>query len=338
MNRYISFLHIWGILSVVVGHTFYNGYGVHVYAWIFSFQLTVIFFASGWLMCHGLRKGGRTVADVSLRPTDAFWVKKAKRLLVPYVILNTLIYLPKAALAGYTMRTYEASLGNYLHVMTHPLEAPNGAYWFMPALFLTFVLFVLVAKAFHFVPRRAQWPVALLGVAVALWFYYYAQINVLARVAYYTIFFAAGYWTCSQDYLQRPVRHDVPLFVGSFVALTCGVWYAYDYGYYYFFLYSLAGTLMSIALASIYVRRDWHVLDRLQGSNMIIYLYHVYVQSAIWAAYRWAGAPGEPYDLLHRAVAAVLGVAVPYLMYRFMQRHRQHWAVRVLLFISGERV
>ncbi|MCF0243548.1 MAG: acyltransferase family protein [Bacteroidaceae bacterium] len=315
----------------------YNGYMVYLHSWIYCFWLSVVFYASGWLLGHSVMKDGKTASSISLNPTDAFWIKKYKRLLVPYIVLNSLIYLPKGLLSQFVMRPYDISFEDYVYAMFHPFESPNGEYWFMPALIMIFYLFVLLAKMAVFVPERLRVLCYVVGVAACVWLYMLIGDDTLGRVFYYLIFFAAGYLSRKKGLLLQPMKYDVPVFFVSFALSLLSIRSDLEYGVFFVF-YTTAGTVMAVALSSIYVRKGWKCIDHLFGTNMTIYLYHWFVQGTIWALYRYSGLEGEPYEFAHRLLAVVLGIYLPYLLYLFMKKYSSNAVVKVLRFISGEKI
>ena len=53
-NILVSFLQAFGIILVVIGHSYYgNTEGLWTYAWIYSFHMPLFMFISGYLLQYG---------------------------------------------------------------------------------------------------------------------------------------------------------------------------------------------------------------------------------------------------------------------------------------------
>ena len=78
-----SFLHVFAILLVVLGHSFYQTNSLIV-DWMYQFHVPLFFFVSGYLF-------NVSVNGKPLQP-HIFLSRKAVRLLLPYFALSTLLF------------------------------------------------------------------------------------------------------------------------------------------------------------------------------------------------------------------------------------------------------
>lgn len=136
-NRQIVLLTLFAMTLVVAGHSDVTSdyKSLWIYKWAYSFHMPLFFFISGFLFAL-------TVPNTKLRTLSfsSFIKKKALRLLIPFLFINTIIFIIKASLIK------ESSM------MQHPVEltwnsfleatflSPMGFMWFLPALLTIFVI------------------------------------------------------------------------------------------------------------------------------------------------------------------------------------------------------
>jgi fucose 4-O-acetylase-like acetyltransferase len=98
-NRLISFMQTFGIILVVLGHSTYQlmqaGHTPAIYKWIYTFHMPLFFFISGYLLRYSNDRKGRQLSDMPALGKDGFITKKIKRLLIPYFVISSLVFLPQ---------------------------------------------------------------------------------------------------------------------------------------------------------------------------------------------------------------------------------------------------
>lgn len=94
-NRQIAILTVFAMLLVVIGHSdiTVDYKNIWIYKWAYSFHMPLFFFISGFLFAL-------TVPNVKLKNLSygTFLKKKAIRLLIPFLFINTIIFIIKASL------------------------------------------------------------------------------------------------------------------------------------------------------------------------------------------------------------------------------------------------
>lgn len=136
-NRQIVLLTFFAMTLVVAGHSDITSdfKDLWIYKWAYSFHMPLFFFISGFLFALKYQ-----LKSISF---GAFVKKKAIRLLVPFLFINTVIFIIKA------------NFIKDVSLMQHPVEFtmasfldstffnPMGFMWFLPALFVVFIIAVL---------------------------------------------------------------------------------------------------------------------------------------------------------------------------------------------------
>jgi surface polysaccharide O-acyltransferase-like enzyme len=104
---------------------------------IYSFHMPLFFSVSGYLFYAA----GRPT------PYFRFMKKKALRLLLPYLALSSLAFIPKVLLSRFALRPVNLSPGDFLHSLFFPQDNVIIFFWFLAALFLVFAVSPLIKKA-----------------------------------------------------------------------------------------------------------------------------------------------------------------------------------------------
>lgn len=107
-----------------------------IFKWAYSFHMPLFFFISGYLFCltNPVEKMIQNGAY------SAFIKKKVSRLLMPFLFINSLIFIIKATLiTDPSIMQHPATLDIYSFIDTTFLH-PTGFMWFLPALFMVFTI------------------------------------------------------------------------------------------------------------------------------------------------------------------------------------------------------
>lgn len=145
---YIALLQIIGPIFVILGHVANNGFissesawWIFSKEWIYIFHMPLFFMASGYLLsCKGYLRD---------RTYGQFTLGKVKRLLIPYLIINLLVWLAVLAwqiIQGKVSLTITEILIGFIRPRTNALTY----LWFLFALFLIFLTTPLLKKMLDF--------------------------------------------------------------------------------------------------------------------------------------------------------------------------------------------
>ena len=277
-NRLISFMQAFGIILVVAGHSTYQlGHAGHVPSicrWLYTFHMPLFFFISGYLLKYSNTRKGIQLSDMPALGKDGFITGKARRLLVPYVIISSVVFIPKTMMSAIALRPVDMSVWSYLGMLLYPHTNVIGYFWFLPSLFLIFSFTLLAAKTKVNI-NDSLLIVCLIAVSI---------VNPgtgflgLDSALYNAVFFAAGYMF-RKHMLETVVgRHSATAAAVTFT-VSVALMYAPDTGIRYL-LTSFNGILMSVALAHLYVAGRMRFLDHLDGASYTIYLLSWFPQVA----------------------------------------------------------
>lgn len=327
----ISFLQAFGIVLVVMGHSFYGLPNNPLFSWIYSFHMPLFMFISGFLFRYGFDRRSTSPYDLCLLGWKGFIWKKVKRLLVPYIFISSLAFLPKVLMSRWAARPLELSWAVYGETLLYPGRNTIIFFWFLPTLFLIFFLIAWAAKGWSRVnlPRVAcYWwlfPLLLLHLFNPL---SGVEILNLSGVVFYVIYFWLGY-CCCRYHVERhfPSWIWLPSLVLSIIFMELPSFLGRD------ILRSLNGIVLSISLGQLYVRYGARFFNHLYGASYAIYLFSWFPQVASQQIlFALTGAPWYVGSIL----ALVSGIYLPLGIYHLIIRAKKYAWGRALAFLTGQ--
>ena len=277
-NRLISFMQAFGIILVVAGHSTYQlGHAGHVPSicrWLYTFHMPLFFFISGYLLKFRNTRKGIHLSDMPALGKDGFITGKARRLLVPYVIISSVVFIPKTMMSAIALRPVDMSVWSYLGMLLYPHTNVIGYFWFLPSLFLIFCMAYIAAKT------KAKTNDSLLILCLITVSIVNPGTGLLGldSALYYAVVFAAGYMFRKHMKKTVVVSHSATTAAVTFT-VSVALMYAPDTGVRYL-LSSFIGILMSVALAHLYIAGKMRFLDHLDGATYTIYLLSWFPQVA----------------------------------------------------------
>lgn len=319
MNKLISFLQSWGIILVVIGHSFYAYGNDNIFhKWIYSFHMPLFMFISGYLLWYSLHSKGQSLINMSLNDRLVFIKKKAKRLLIPYVVISTLAFIPKTMMSFLSARPVELTLDDYVSMLLFPWKNVIIYFWFLPTLFIIFVI-VIVGRGLLY---KINIPYSLV-IIIALAIHFLnplknVEVLNLCGVLYYLIYFIIGYYF-SKTNCEAIVKKYLPFILFftislSVIALFEGEFYGKE------FLMAINGIVMSVALGVLYVMKKQTFLSPLYGASFAIYLFswfpQVFFQQIL--LYMFPEIP----RIWSMVAACLSGIMIPLYLYRLIVRYK----------------
>lgn len=320
-----SFLHVFAILLVVLGHSFYQTNSLIV-DWMYQFHVPLFFFVSGYLF-------NVSVNGKPLQP-HIFLSRKAVRLLLPYFALSTLLFVPKVLLSQFMVRPIQANWSEYVLMLIYPYRNVNGSYWFLPTLFLLFVFAVIVLFFLQRLQHRTSLAVTTLLLTLAnisLPFSHDTLFNVVG-VIHYAFYFALGYFVSSFGLMRFLDKGKTAFLVFLFTLAVSIIALHVNKSPLMDLFFAIDGILMSVALARLYAKYELRFLNHLSPTSYTIYLYHGIFQAlSLQILMRFTH-----FDIGFYIILAFLsGVYGSFLVYKLLYRCRNSRLGRILALISG---
>ena len=268
----ILYSSVWGLYSTEVSVPFLD----QLKRVIDPLQMPLFFSLSGYLFVftHGKHRG-----------FPALMKAKALRLLVPYFGIGLLYMLPirlAVGYPGYQGKTAVQFLGNFL------MSSDVGHLWFLPALFVLFLLAELILSTAECIPGLRRVPDLFLGAAAAalylegyrIGFGYPPLLNTFNNL----IWFSVGYVLCTrQELVRRILCHSAVKW-----GMTCGAFLLLGYQ----LLVAPMGVLLTVGtkvlcIVSVYAvmpEKTCSAAEKLDRNSFGIYLFHsplIYITFAL---------------------------------------------------------
>ena len=212
----ISLLYTIGVLLTTLGHSHPNDWTLfpaQPVEFIYSFHMPLFFCVSGYLFMrsHSLERDGYSK-----------WIgNKAKRLLIPYFVISSISIIPKTLLEN-------GSLNNInLNWVLKSFFAPRfniwGHFWFLPVIFILYLVFGLWKKIFLNNPKHKKYVVAVIFlVAIVL---HFIKTDVawlgISDLCKFTVYFVIG--ILSQNILKTKKIGNGNLIIGVLLLTSASI-------------------------------------------------------------------------------------------------------------------
>ena len=223
-----------------------------------------------------------------------FVCKKAKRLLLPYIVISSLVFLPKVYLSYYALRPVNGSLSEWVHMLIYPWDNVIAIYWFLPTLFLTTILCVLIFWLFRKY-NNSKIPYFIVIGMLLLNIYNplrgFLLLN-LEGAVHYLLYFTLGIFYCQfQEKINKTLyaRSYTTLFITFLLSIILLLYHTanppHSLPLHHPYLYILVaiikatnGIIMSISLGYLYAEKKWSFFNHLYGTSSAIYLFSWFPQ------------------------------------------------------------
>lgn len=328
-NSIVSFLQAWGIILVVLGHC---DYGASIppiwHTWIYTFHMPLFMFISGFL----LRYTGEVhnTSFVQMTASTRFIKKKATRLLIPYIAISTIAFIPKILLSQFAARPITFSFHEYIHMLIYPWDNVIQFFWFLPTLFLIFCIASILGKYV----RRLKVPVwgCLASSLILYLFNPVTHITILniGGVVNYLFYFSLGYFVCKNKMMvfigQHPWFYLILTFVLSCILMNMPSIKILKA------ITAINGITMSFALGYLYNSYNCTILNNLYGASYTIYLFSWFPQ--VLSQQVFLAATGAPW-WVGGILAFITGIYVPLLIFHLINKYRQNRIGHIAAVVSG---
>lgn len=133
----MAFLTVFATVLVVAGHCDITPdyKKTWIFRWVYSFHMPLFFLVSGYLF--GLTN---PIKRLSNTKWSDFMKKKFVRLMIPFFVIDTIIFVIKATLfsdGNMVQHPVSLTVGSWLY---HVFMSPIGFMWFLPTLFMIFLM------------------------------------------------------------------------------------------------------------------------------------------------------------------------------------------------------
>lgn len=336
--KFIAYLQIIGIILVVLGHSFHEypdgsmGKQLLLYRMLHSFRMPLFMFVSGFLMIYTskVRNG------VSRPSIPDFAKKKIKRLLLPFIVLSLVTFMPRAMLSGLADDTIELSLESFWKGFIYTDYLPIPFFWFIQASFILLIFNYTIIT----LGEKAGINNTLLFSVIIIFFLFlqYIPVNWSKAFSLYEVIRLGIYFVVGAAYARFAENIDkyVPWTNPIFMCCTASSWtllFFFTENTDFIPLCSFVGIAMCISLAKILEAHDIRFLDHLIGANYLIFLLSWFCNVATQQIlHHFIELPWWCYTIL----SLVSGIYIPWLCYNYLQAHHNSRWVKITALLLGQ--
>ena len=329
-------MQIIGIILVVLGHSLHEypdgqfGSTTLLYRLCYSFHMPLFLFVGGFLMVYTTEVLGR-------RPSaSTFIVSKIRRLLLPMIVLTVITFVPRHGMSFAADNELMLNAHDFAMAFLDKQYMPIPFFWFIQVSFILLIVCFLLLWVF----RKMHLP-SLAGILIIFGLLTYYGISSQPHTSIFSItdlkriglFFALG---GVYALIFEKVDKYVPWTNLWFLILITAAWVV---SYFHFeefpevHLCTLFGIMMTISVAKIIEKNGWRFLDHLKGANFMIFLLSWYCNVLFQQVLAYfVVLPWWVYTVL----SLVAGIYVPWLGYKYLEKHQESRWVRVTSWLLGQ--
>ena len=199
-SNILNIMQCIAVLLVVAGHSIETPspslFWQYVHKFIYSFHMPLFMLLSGYLFFHS--RYSNFLDHIK---------KKASRLLVPYVIISSLFFLPRVLLNNFNSVKVQFSCSAFLNNLIYPWDNVITQFWFLPTLFLLFLIAPILKYSNNSIVDACCLIVGVLVHCYSL----FSDIKIfnITGVLFYMVYFILGYMIAKyKAVLQRFVYYN----------------------------------------------------------------------------------------------------------------------------------
>lgn len=338
--KFISYMQIICIILVVIGHSFHQypddaqGKSLLIYRMMHSFRMPTFIFVSGFLMAY----------TTMLRPDHkapsfgTFLLNKLKRLIIPYLTLNFVTFLPRIILNNFADEEFELSVGQFFRTFYLPEHLIIPYFWFIQT---TFVLLIFSYALFSFLRLRSYKHISYILLLTIIFLLLplteLSNISVFSLNATldYSIFFITGIaYAVFMSKIDGVVQwHNIATLL--VFAILWAIAFFMTEGSDYIIFCQFFGICMMISFSHILENKGIDIFDHLSGCNYIIFLlswyFNVFSQQIMS---KIVTLPWWTYTIL----SILSGIYGPCLFYVYMKSNKERNIIKCASFLLGQKL
>lgn len=320
-KKLISFLQVYGIILVVFGHSFTSDSCLFLNRFIYSFHMPLFVFISGYLFSNSAFKKQKNTQKDYFLGKDGFFIKKAVRLLIPYVVISSLVFVPKTYFSSLSIRPVELSLSSYFEMLIYPGKNVIIFFWFLPTIFIISIIIFFLWKYLLAKAELKSWLLCLAFFFCLSLFNPAENIKILnfSGIVHYFFFFLTGmvfykYETeiCNLLFMKSNLLLSVAVVIHLFI-----IYFFINHPDYTKIILPIAllGIAESIIIGGLYLAKKLSFLNHLNGSTYTIYLFSWFPQVFIqFYILKFLSVPWY----ISAVVSTFSGVYIPFLLFIFL--------------------
>jgi fucose 4-O-acetylase-like acetyltransferase len=273
-QKHIAILQTISIILVVFGHSLHlhpseiNGDGLLINRMMHSFRMPTFLFVSGYLMVTTTFLRNKNITPYS------FFKNKFKRLLIPFIFLTTITYIPRAILSNLADDTISINWESFIRSFFYMDSMPIPLYWFLHTSFTLLTTIYLIL--YYSKVKGAGQKTTLLLLTIVFGSCAIIQPSITSFFSlYYTIHLGLYFILGAYFAYYSNINNLIIKYAGLLTIIFTILWSIS------FFMCersdirlvtSIFGIAMCYSLSIFIVKHDYQIFDKIIGYNYIIFL------------------------------------------------------------------
>ncbi|MFJ7727897.1 acyltransferase family protein [Neobacillus sp. NPDC097160] len=256
----------------VLGHSFPTENISKIASWlnnfIYSFHMPLFMTMSGFLFIYsgGIKNN-----------YSSFIQGKFNRLIIPYIVLSSVGFVPKSFLSQFAMRPIDLSFNVFIRNLFIPEENVIIFFWFLPTLFLIFLISPIFLKLLTEKSYIILFTLLLVLTNILNPFINISHFN-LNDVAFYLIYFWIGYLLAKYyEFIKFIINKSYVLILSTCIMIVA-TFNQYDSSFYKL-LIAVIGITMSLSFVNFLENYNTKILNYIDGYSYQIYLLSWFFQT-----------------------------------------------------------
>jgi len=336
--KYIALLQVMAIILVVLYHSFHQhpggnfGFDLWGMRLLATMRMPIFLFISGFLM---------VVTTNRKKPSwKTYSVGKIKRLLVPFVVLTLVTFVPRAMLSDIADEPIGLTVQGLADSLVRSDSMVIPFFWYLQA---SIILLCLTYGA-TLLARRAGLQPAALYLALFVVFYVIKCLGTVhtdlfsaARIAKWGVnFYLGALYACLPSRLDSMIPWTNPVFTVVSAVVWISLFALFEYDQWLSQLITVAAFVTFVSLARIFEKRNITVLDHLIGANYIIFLLSWYFNILAQQVLHHV-VPTLPWQV-HTVLSLILGVYCPLLLLNILRHNPEGRFSKAVAFLLGQKL
>ena len=323
---FISFLQFVGVLSVIFGHSM-NSIPVpklftDIKAWVYSYHMPLFFFVSAFLFSYkgGYKQGYKAVL-----------LKRFMRLMVPYLLWNTLFIIPKVIFKDYIDDEVVFSAGYFVRIILRPRDNILGHTWFLCALFEMFIIAVAFEKAKN---HKELWVPVLLALTILNCFGIENRWLAIGDLMKNGIFFWLGMLlgTYSPEKINLYLKNkSIIIAILLLCVVTSMIWYFNRTMTINTLVLGLS-IIVGLLILQVNLRISSDLIEFISSNSFSIYIMHWPVRMVLRLVfYQKMGIPAVTAQIINLVMGFIIPCYITYLIKKF----KTPWIRKICTIVFG---
>lgn len=278
-------------------------------------------FISGYLFTNSIIKNADRPERNSFLGKNGFLIKKTLRLMVPYIVISSLVFIPKVYLSRFSLRPVALSLNSYIEMLIFPGKNVIIFFWFLPTIFIISIFSFFLWKYFLVKSDSGKWAICVLFFLGLTFFNPFEPIKILniSGVAHYFFYFILG---ISFHIYEKEIsgflftKYNIKIIILLTIHLAVVYFSIASPAYDKIIIFvAVIGIIESIILGHLYILHDLKFLNHLNGSTYSIFLFSWFPQVIIqFFILKYISVPWY----FSSIVSTIFGIYLPFMFFRLL--------------------